>query len=54
MVQELLGEEIFAAADVAQIFNLPYRRFATCVASLFSSAWELSGACRLQVGDTAD
>jgi signal transduction histidine kinase len=39
---------------VAQISNLPYRRFATCGRCEVSNAHGLAAPSRLQVGDTAD
>ena len=42
------------AAHVAQIWNLPYRRIASCRALAGLKAVDGSRPCRLQVGDTAD
>ena len=44
----------YAFSQVAQIFNLLYRRFSTCKRSDVRRVATVATVCRLQIGDTAD
>jgi hypothetical protein len=40
---------------VAQVFNLLYRRFLTCIVAQFTrTVWQVCSVCRMKSCDTAD